>query len=226
MPANEQSNGHEPSCPFLSFMQRIFLYLFLLLPGVVAAQMAEFYAGHQRTGVDLMWFKNFRNVKEERTPFLFFSRNRVSIDYKNSPALFGSTNAISYNLKNGLGVVAVASLLNNGLVPKVGVQYYKQKGGLLFFGWLVADVKQKGNLDLFGLLRFTPPIKDEWKGFTQLELFPVYTPGTGFWNITQRGRLGATYHAWAGGLMMDFNQTGRKQFTSTQNTGVFVRYEF
>ena len=208
------------------FMRHIFIYLFLLLQVDAVAQMAEYYAGYQRTGIDIMWFRTIKNRKEQRTPFLIFSRNRASVDYNNNAPLFGSTNAVSYNFKNGLGIVTVASFLNIGFVPKAGVQYYKQNGSVLFFGWLVADVKQKGNLDLFGLLRCTPVINEVWKGFVQLELFPVYTPGSGFWNITQRVRLGAKYHALAGGLMMDFNQTGRQKFTSTQNTGAFVRYEF
>ncbi|HEX4958833.1 MAG TPA: hypothetical protein VFV46_11695, partial [Lacibacter sp.] len=90
-------------------MKHLLIYLLLFNALVSQGQMFEFYAGHQRTGVDIMWFKNFKNNKEERTPFLFFSRNRASVDYKNSPTLFGSTNAVSYNFKNGLGIVTVAS---------------------------------------------------------------------------------------------------------------------
>jgi hypothetical protein len=90
----------------------------------------------------------------------------------------------------------------------------------------VADIKEKGNVDLFGMFRLTPAINNTWKGFGQVELFPVYTPNTGNWNLTQRIRLGAKIHAWASGLMMDFNQTGKKDFTTTNNIGAFVRYDF
>jgi len=207
-------------------MRSLVLYLFLLLHMGAQAQMAEFYAGHKRTGVDLMWFRNFKNSKDEKSPFLFFSRNRASVDYNQSPLLFGSTNAVSYNLKNGLGMVGVASFLNAGFTPKAGVQYYKAKGSFMFFGWLVADLKRKGNIDLFGLFRFQPAINKQWKGLGQLELFPVYQPSSGFWSLTQRIRLGAKYHLWAGGLMLDYNQAGKQFFTTTQNTGVFIRYDF
>lgn len=190
------------------------------------AQSVETYAGHKRIGVDLMWFKNFKNTKEERTPFLFFSRNRASTDYKNAPTAFGSTNAVSYNFKNGLGIVTVASFLNAGFTPKVGFQFVKTKGDFLFFGWLVADLKQKGSVDLFGLFRYQPKINDHWKGFGQLELFPVYNPTTEIWNITQRLRLGVKYHAWACGFMADFNQFGKDSFTKTNNLGGFLRYDF
>lgn len=209
-----------------TFQTGILVIAVLFISKALTAQTVEYYAGHQRTGVDIMWFKNIKNKKEERIPFLFFSRNRASVDYKNSPALFGSTNAVSYNFKNGLGIVTVASFLNAGFTPKAGVQFYKAKNSFLFFGWLVADLKKKGNIDLFGMFRYQPKISERWKGFGQLELFPVYTPSTEIWNLTQRIRLGAKHHAWAGGLMMDFNQYGNGSLTKTNNTGVFLRYDF
>ncbi|MCU0323731.1 MAG: hypothetical protein MUF45_00555 [Spirosomaceae bacterium] len=208
-------------------MKAFFMVLAVLLIEYTAfSQSVEIYAGHQRAGVDLMWFKNFKNTKDERTRFLFFSRNRASTDYNNSPTAFGSTNAISFNFKNGIGIVGVASLLNVGFTPKVGVQYYKQKGDFMFFGWFVSDLKKNSNLDLFGLFRYQPKFNDQWRGFVQAELFPVYNPKKQFWNLTQRFRLGARYHTWAGGSMMDFNQSGKNTFTKTNNLGVFVRNEF
>ena len=186
----------------------------------------EYYAGNERTGVDLMWFKYFKNTKNENTPFLFFSRNRASVDYHNSPTAFGSTNAISYNFKNGLGIVAVASFLNNGFTPKIGVQYYKQKGNFMFFGWAVADIKKEGNIEFFGLFRFTPKLNDKWKLFNQLELFPAYNPSTEFWDIKQRLRIGPKIDRFAFGFMADFNQLGKNDLKSTENYGGFLRYEF
>lgn len=130
----------------------------LLYGGIAGAQSVETYAGHERAGVDLMWYKFFKDKKDAPTPFLFFSRNRASSDYGNSPTAFGSTNAVSYNFKNGLGLVAVGSFLNAGFTPKAGVQFVKIKGDFLFFGWLVADLKKEGNLDLFGMFRYQPAI--------------------------------------------------------------------
>lgn len=190
------------------------------------AQMVEFYVGHERRGIDILWFKNFKNRKEEKTAFLFFSRNRASVDDHNSPTLFGSTNAVSYNFKNGLGIVTVASFLNAGFIPKAGMQYYKSNNNFLFFGWLVADVKKQGNIDLFGLFRYQPKINEHWKGLMQLEFFPVFTPSSELWNFTERVRIGAKHHGWGAGLMMDFNQTGVTNFIKTNNIGAFVRYDF
>lgn len=190
------------------------------------AQALEAYAGHKRAGVDLLWFKNFKNNKEARTPFLFFSRNRANLDYKNSPTAFGSTNAVSYNFKNGLGIVVVGTFLNAGFTPKIGIQYFRQKGDFMFFGWAVADVKKQGSLEVFGLFRYVPEINRYFKGFGQLELFPGYAPSTAVWNITQRLRLGLKYHSWAGGFMADFNQAGKTTLLYTHNMGVFLRHDF
>lgn len=198
----------------------------LLSGGVAKAQSVETYAGHQRAGVDLMWFKYFKNKKEERTHFLFFSRNRASTDYHNTPTAFGSTNAVSYNFRNGLGLVGVGSFLNAGFTPKAGIQYVKMKGNFLFFGWLVADLKKKGNLDLFGLFRYQPVLSGKWRLFSQLELFQVYRPNDAYVNLTQRLRLGARYQSWAAGFLADFNQAGTDAYVKTKNVGGFLRYDF
>ena len=194
--------------------------------GVIFSQSVESYAGHGRMGIDIMWFNNFKTVKEEKSPFLYFSRNRASVDYKNSTTAFGSTNAISYNLKSGFGIVAVASFLNAGLTPKAGIQFFKAKGNFMFFGWLVSDLNQHPNIDLFGLFRYQPVLQDQLKLFSQIEVFPVYSINKESWNLTQRIRLGLKFKNWVFGSMADFNQFGQISFTKSYNLGGFLRYEF
>ena len=202
------------------------LLAILLFVGLAKAQSVEIYAGNRRTGIDIMWFKKIKNAKEKPTAFLFFSRNRASVNYHNAPTVFASTNAVSYNFKNGLGVVGVASLLYAGLTPKAGIQFYKQKKDFMFFGWLVADIQHKGNIDLFGMFRYQPKINTQLQVFNQLELFTIYNPTTSIWNLTQRIRLGVKCLNWAGGFMTDLNQIGKTNFTTTENVGGFLRYEF
>jgi len=204
----------------------LFILATFLFRSVAIAQSVEYYAGDKRNGVDLMWFKNFKNLKGEKSSFLFFSRNRASVDYHNAPTAFGSTNAISYNFKNGIGVVTVASFLNSGFTPKAGIQFYKQNGNFMFFGWAVAEFKDEGTIDVFGLFRYQPKLDEQWKILSQLELFPVYNPSNEFWNITQRVRIGVKYQNIAFGLMTDLNQSGKSDFTTTENSGGFLRYDF
>lgn len=198
----------------------------LLLGSVAFAQNVELYAGNKRFGADIMWFKNFKNSQQEETSFLFFSRNRASSDYDNKLGSFGSTNAFSYNFKNGMGIVVVGSFLNSGFTPKAGIQYVKTKGDFMFFGWLVTDLKKDGNSDLFGLFRYQPKINENWKLFSQAELFPVYNFKNEYWNITERLRLGLKKSRTTFGLMTDFSQSGITNFTATENVGAFLRQEF
>lgn len=201
------------------------LIMLLLAAQQSGAQMVELYAGHWRAGVDLMWFKNFKDDAGKPAPWLFFSRHRASVNYSNQP-LWGSTNAVSYNFKSGVGTVAVAALGSNGFTSKLGVQYNKQHGNWLFFGWLVADVRKRGGIDLFGLWRYQPALNERWKALLQVELFPVYQPAARWWNLTQRLRLGAKYRSWSGGWMVDLNQTGSKHLAATSNIGAFMRHDF
>lgn len=198
----------------------------LLLKGMATAQAVEAYAGHERAGIDLLWFERFAGKPEKQTPFLFFSRNRANKDYRSAAVAFGSTNAVSFNFPNGLGIVAVGLFGNAGFTPKTGIQYIKQKKDFIFFGWAVADLKKRGSMDVFGLFRYQPGIKTPLKGFGQLELLTVYTPSSKVWNLTQRLRLGLKHRSWAAGMMADLNQTGAKGFSNTNNYGIFLRNEF
>ena len=207
----------------INFKLVLLIIATFLFRGVAIAQSIEYYVGDERNGIDLMWFKNFKGGKSS---FLFFSRNRANVDYHNSPTAFGSVNAISYNFKNGLGIVAVASFFNSGFTPKSGIQFFKQKGDCMIFGWVVSEIKNRGNVDVFGLFRYQPKIDEKWNFFSQLELFPIYNLSSELWNITQRIRLGAKYQNAVFGFMTDFNQSGKSDFSTNENMGAFLRYDF
>ncbi|MFY8003666.1 MAG: hypothetical protein ACOVNR_02445 [Chitinophagaceae bacterium] len=198
----------------------------LFQKSITHAQMVEFYRGNNRSGIDIMWFKKVLNAEKKPTSFLFFSRNRASTQNGMAGTAFGSTNAISYNFKNGVGIVAVAAYTNNALTYKAGMQYAYQQADFTFFGWLVTDLNANGNIDCFGLLRYTPKINKRFKGLFQYEMFPVLQPANGFWNITLRVRAGAKWQQWAVGFMADFNHQGKNQWQVTTNAGLFLRYDF
>lgn len=204
------------------------LLAILCAQSMARAQATEVYAGDDRYGIDLMWYKFIRYEDGNNSPWLFFSRNRANSDYTKSPTLFGSTNAISYNFSNGIGIVSVASFLNAGVIAKAGVQYVHSTENTLVFGWLVADIQEKGGIDMFVLLRYQPQLMDKWKIFSQCELFPVYNPKTDILNAVQRLRLGLRHNAIAGGIMVDLQQIGKdfSAVSSTENIGLFIRYDF
>ena len=79
--------------------------IFIILIGICSTAKAqipvEIFAGHERTTVDIMFFKYFKNNQGENSRWLFFNRNRASVDYRMTKTSylpqFGFTEAISYN---------------------------------------------------------------------------------------------------------------------------------
>ena len=121
------------------------------LPLTIYAQIpAEVFTGHKKATVDIMFFKFIKNKEGHNSKFLFFNRNRASIDYAmtqttNLPQL-GFTEAFSYNHEKlkGFAPVVVASILNRGVYPKTGIQFAKIKKDYTIFSWIVAETLKDG----------------------------------------------------------------------------------
>lgn len=200
---------------------------------VLAQIPVEYFAGHKRSTVDVMFFRYFKNKEEKDSRFLFFNRNRASVDYRMTDTeylpQYGFTEALSYNhpkLK-GLAPVAVAQFLNSGVYPKAGIQYARVKSDFTLFTWLVHELKESGNTDYFLLLRYTPEFSDRFSLFTQLELISALPSDQSLnYNFIQRLRLGGKWNKWQTGFGADFGQSGRSTFVNSNNLGIFLRYEF
>ncbi|MBL7728525.1 MAG: hypothetical protein JNM68_12600 [Dinghuibacter sp.] len=199
----------------------------------VAQLPVELFAGHKRASIDIMFFRFFKNRHAQQTPWLFFNRNRATVDYTITPTTnlpqFGFTEAISFNHKKlkGIAPVAVAAVLNRGIYPKAGIQFTRSGKNTTLFTWLVCDVLQHPNIDWFFLGRYTPGISKKLHLFAQAELvnaFPTYDKNN--YNFIQRIRLGLKIKEYQLGLGADFTATGRGHFNTTQNMGVFLRHEF
>jgi hypothetical protein len=193
----------------------------------------EIFGGNKKSTLDVMFFKYFKNKDESNSNFLFFNRNRASIEYEmtetsNLPQ-FGFTEAISYNdpkLK-GFAPVGVVQVLNKGVYPKLGVQYVKIKEDITFFGWTVFETLKHPNIDLFILTRFTPKLTNKINLYSQLELLSnIPTTENNNYNFVQRIRLGLKLKEFQFGAGMDLVENGRKIYKNTTNTGGFLRYEF
>ena len=206
----------------------------LLFRSVVIAQIpVEVFAGHKKTTADIMFFKFFKNKEAPNSDWLFFNRNRASIDYAMTSSAnlpqFGFTEAVSYNNKKwkGFAPVAVVQILNKGVSPKAGVQFAKIKKDYTIFTWVVCEILENPNIDFFFLGRYTPKLTDKLNLFTQLELVNALpTAETNNFNFIQRLRLGLKVKEYQFGLGADFTALGRNNFTTTQNLGAFLRYEF
>jgi hypothetical protein len=206
----------------------------LLLSGVAMAQLpVEVFVGQQKVTADMLFFKFFKNRKGQHSNWLFFNRNRASIDYKmtttaNLPQ-FGFTEAISYNNKQwkGFAPVAVVQLLNRGVYPKMGIQFAKTHKAYTVFTWVVCETLKKPSIDWFFLGRYTPPLTSKLRLFTQIELVNAFpTSVANSFNFIQRLRLGISMQQYQLGVGADFTALGRNDFITTQNVGAFLRCEF
>jgi hypothetical protein len=213
----------------------LFVVIAMFLSGNVAfAQIpVEVLAGHKKVTVDIMFFKFIKNKEGHNSKFLFFNRNRTSIDYTMTQTVnlpqFGFTEAFSYNHEKlkGFAPVLVASILNRGVYPKVGFQYAKIKKDYTIFSWLVVETLKEPNIDFFFLGRYTPKLTDKLNLFSQIELVNAFpTVKKNNFAFTQRIRLGLKIKEFQFGAGIDLTQLGRNDFTKTENFGGFLRYEF
>lgn len=209
-----------------------FCFILLLSASYSKAQLPfEVFSGHRRTTADLMFFKYVKH-KENNTPFLFFNRNRASIDYRQTSTQylpqFGFTEALSFNHKSlkGFAPVVLVQVLNNGTYPKAGIQKAATGKDFLFFSWIVSNLKEKPGIDWFLLIRFTPGITSKTKLFLQAETINAY-PDFKFkkLNCTIRARAGLQWQQFQTGAGSDQVLSG-KTWMHRNNTGIFVRYNF
>lgn len=193
----------------------------------------ELFTGHERASFDVLFFKNFLTKEQKKSHWLFFNRNRLSVDYRITGTIylpsFGATEAISYNHPKwkGWAPVAVVQIFNTGVFPKAGIQYVHTRKHFTFFSWLVAETNADPDIDHFALMRYTPMIKNKTQLFLQLETVSVLpTVSNSLFSFTQRSRAGLQYKHFQSGIGIDLNQRGRKTFIHTDNIGLFFRYEF
>ncbi len=207
---------------------------FLLFKSEATAQIpVEIFAGNKKASFDLMFFKFFKNEAGQNSKFLFFSRERVLVDYKQTSGSnlpqFGFTEAISYNhpALKGFAPVFVGQVLNRGTFVKTGIQYAHISKMLTVFGWSVLELDDQPDVDVFLMLRYTPKLNERWALFSQIELINALpTDNAASYNFTQRLRLGLKKVDWQFGLGGDFSAIGRKTYAKSQNMGLFFRHEF
>ncbi len=205
----------------------------LLGQAAMAQTPVEIFGGHEKATLDVLFFKFFKKADGTNSRFLFFNRNRASVDYRQTTTQFlpqfGSTNAVSFNHQKlrGFAPVAVVQVFNRGVFPKAGFQFFQRKNNLTVFSWAVVELLENPNLDWFVLARFEPKLNGKWRFFTQFELLAAFPTDKKLnQNITERGRLGLKNGAFQFGIGADFTQNGRDIFFKTDNFGGFLRHEF
>ncbi|MBX7183201.1 MAG: hypothetical protein K1X82_13910 [Bacteroidia bacterium] len=207
--------------------------LFVFQGTGIAQIPVEVFAGHERTSLDIMFFKYFKTKTGNPSHWLFFNRNRASIDYRITRTSFlpqfGFTEAISYNhpILKGFAPVTVVQVLSWGIFPKAGLQYAHVSKKLTLFTWLVCETLKKPSLDYFILFRYSPAISEKLNLFTQLESVNSLPSSPEInYSFTQRVRLGLQVTSYQFGFGADFTQSGRATMATLYNLGGFFRHEF
>jgi hypothetical protein len=214
--------------------RRVLLLLFAAALPAAAQIPVEVLAGHQRMTVDIMFFRFFQNQEGRSPEWLFFSRNRASVDYRQTASAnlpqFGCTEAVSWNRASlkGVAPVAVVQVLNRGVLAKAGLQYARLGKRWTVFGWAVSELKARPVADVFALVRCTPAFTARLGGFLQVEsLAAIPVQANGSLSLVQRGRAGFRTGYWQYGLGADFSQTETgSTWSFFSNAGLFVRHEF
>lgn len=215
-------------------MKKFIFILILALSNRSSAQIpVEVFAGNERTTFDMMYFKYTRKGTGDNSKFLFFNRNRASVDYRMTSSeylpSFGITGAISYNVPalKGLAPVAVAQILNRAVLMKAGVQYAYQKKSITIFTWFVTETMQDPDIDFFFLGRYTPKLSEKTDLFIQAEAVNTIATSAGkAHSFTQRLRLGLKLSYWQFGAGIDLTESGITGLAVNSNAGIFLRHEF
>lgn len=215
-------------------MKKAIIIILLATTGQASAQIpVELFVGHEMATVDILFFKYFKNRQDENTGWLFFNRNRASMDYRMTTTRFlpqfGFTEAISYNHEKlkGFAPVLVGQIFSSGVFPKAGIQYAYLRAAITVFTWIVCETMNSPNLDYFLLFRFTPKLSETVRLFTQVEsisVFPVASADN--FSFTQRFRVGIQRYGFQVGVGADFSQNGNTTFINLNNLGGFIRHEF
>lgn len=206
----------------------------LLIRSVAFSQIpVEIFMGNEKSTIDLMFFKYFKNGKGGNSRFLFFNRNRASVDYRITSKewlpQFGFTEAVSYNhpLLKGFAPVIVGQVFNNGVYPKAGIQYYMSKGSFTVFTWLITETLSKPTIDYYLLSRFEPSLTYKLGLFVQAEFVNGFPTDPDKKNtFVQRIRIGLKTMAWQYGIGSDFTEAENDDYAFRYNAGIFFRYNF
>lgn len=210
-----------------------FAALAVLLPGPALALSVEALAGHERSSVDLMFFRFFPAGAEDRSDFLLFQRARGSFGYTPADpadaAQLGITTAVSWNpaALRGVAPVLVGQVLTAGPVAKAGVQYARPTERFTVFGWAVAELAPTPTIDVFALARLRVPVGERLAVGGAVEaLVTVPTDPDDPLSLVERARVGVGRGGWQVGPGLDLAQYRADGWTLTWNLGGFVRHDF
>jgi hypothetical protein len=154
---------------------------------VADAGSVEVMAGHEKATIDL-------KVSTKLVPRTsLFLRGRTGIDYENNIDNFGLAD-VSVNVVGGLdGVVEAQFIPGVGVVPRAGVQYFRQIGQLGVYGLGTVKLGEEPDGEFVVNLSYNPKISEAFSIVTNFENLTNVGKKHNF--SVQRVRLGVGYKA-------------------------------
>lgn len=200
-------------------MIRYYFIFICWVPSLSFAQSVELFAGHNNAQGDIQWLKPF----SPESKFLFYNRNRFTVDYDNKTTYFIS-GITAYQIEKGFGIANEMLITMDGWLPKAGVQYLFSSAERTVYAWLNAGYLKETKYGFFFFARFQPPINEKWSWYLQLELANNFNnKGNEF--SAQRPRIGVGINGLQFGIAGDLTEVGKKG-DFTYNVGFFLRKEF
>ena len=155
--------------------------------------------------------------------FGVFVRNTTTVDYEQEVSAFTFVN-LSYRLIDGLSAaVQTQFILNEGAVPRLGVQYFNKFGEFSLFTAGSVGIKEKVDGEFVIRLKYQPKLSSQVRLLMQLEsITQVWDEGHKF--SVERGRVGISIDKYSFGLGGDLIEIGNKPELG-YNIGGFFRID-
>ncbi|MBS3152366.1 hypothetical protein J4230_03065 [Candidatus Woesearchaeota archaeon] len=178
---------------------------------------AELILGNNSSTLDIKLSEDFTKI------FGFFGRNIAKVDHKNQVSNF---TIVDITMKGYKGLASVAEFQYDqdiGLVPRLGAEYYFERGNFNLFLLATAGIKE-GDIQIVTNLQYTPRIVDKKQIFGNLEAVTGLSKNGHDYSI-QKIRLGLKMDSNILGIGLELNEDGNEGEIS-YNLGPFYLRKF
>ena len=204
----------------IRFMKKYLILILLLSYWCTChAQSFEVMTGTKRIFIDAQYLKFF-DVEHKIS---LFSRARATAEYDDQKTDLFTGAYLNYTTKSGFGGTVIGRISSNNSGLDAGVHYFKATKSVMVYALSSININDELLYSWFSIFRYTPPLKEDWKLYSSLELFSAFGQ-IGHLSSVQRIRLGVDKNGFQFGFAINLNES---RFADADiNPGVFFRKQF
>lgn len=197
-----------------------------VFPFLLKAQnAAEVFVGDKGVAFELLSSNDLDTAHKWNLFTIARFETKYKKDNPSSPDFYTINPLLTYGFTKNFGLSAGGHYEFGKFIPQVGVNVtYFNKKGLFLNVFPTVSIEDKPNLELFGIINYSPRISDNWKIYSQIIVVSNFN--TKEHNISnQLIRLGLDYKSFQfgiGGNIKEFSS----QWLYSGNYGVFFRKNF